>query len=289
MKKLLYILFLLITIDVFSHCDPKYTTYAFVNVNGYDNAIPVISHSKYDLRTWKRGMEEGISPTKGERFARKYIPELLKIQKNILERRNKERYKVVKLQGAETRYGNGWFKANFGCEEIAMNKVIRKFQPWRFDSGNRSDAVSYFWMDKAGKDLKGANININNIWEELHLAPYRLNVFQGFMATEDRYEIYPASYYNRLKKEEEERLKLEKEELKRKEAEEKRKRDFRKYMSADGTKSFVGKIRGIDTFRRRVKFEEENTKNIFIISVDNIFEDDVDYIREWYKKSLRNI
>ena len=115
MKKLLYILFLWITIDLFSHCDPKYRTYAFVNVNGYDNAIPVSTHSKSEFEKWMNLKEENKSPIGFARRARKFISQLLKIQKKTLERRSGERYEIVKIKGAETRYGNGWFKANFGA------------------------------------------------------------------------------------------------------------------------------------------------------------------------------
>ena len=290
MKKLFYILFLLITIDLFSHCNPKYSAYAFVNINGYDYHYPIYTHSYSEFKSWVNAMRDDSTPNGLIRKGSQHVRNLLKAIKGKLEQREGEKYEIKVLKDAETRYKKGWFKANFGSEGTTFNYLYRKLQPTLFDSSkSMADRERSVWIDKAGKDLKGARVDAYNFAKELHLFSSIINNREGFLTSKDRYEIYPRSYYMRLKKEEEERIKLEKEELKRKEAEEKRERDFRKYRSADGTKSFVGKIRGINLSTKEFKFEEENTKNIFLIKIDNIYKEDIDYIREWYKKSLRNI
>jgi len=287
MKKLFYILFLLITIDLFSHCS-KYTAYAFVNVNGYDYHYPIRTHSYSEFKSWVNAMRDNSTPNGLIRKGSQHIRDLLKAIKANLEKREGEKYEIKTLKDTETRYKQGWFRANFGSEGTTYNYFLKKLQPDLFDLP-KSSRESSVWIDKAGKDLKGAWVDAFNVGKELHIFAYIINNQQGFLTSKDRYEIYPRSYYKRLEEEAENKLKAEKEELKRKEAEEKRKRDFRKYRSADGTKSFVGKICGINLSTKEVKFEEENTKNIFLIKIDKIYEEDIDYIKEWYKKSLRNI
>ena len=233
-------------------------------------------------------MNRGETPNALISKASSQIRDLLKKVKAKLEEREGEKYEIKILKNTETRYKQGWFKSNFGSEGTTFNYLLRKLQPDLFDLP-KSSKESSVWIDKAGKDLKGAWVDAYNVAKELHLFSYILNNERGFLASKDRYEIFPSSYYKRLEKEAENKLKVEKEELKRIEAEEKRKRDFRKYRSADGTKSFVAKIRGINLSTKEVKFEEENTKNIFLIKIDKIYKEDIDYIKEWYKKSLRNI
>ena len=288
MKIIIYVITLLITIEVFSDCNfPKFTMYGYVNINGYDSLVPVHTSSTSYINRWKKMMEEGNTSPKSIKNQSAIIRSMLKGYKERLEKRNNIPYNIVKLEGAETRYMKGWNKPHHGCSEIAVAKLMKHARPWEYDSSIIDKTINYdgLWMEKAGLNMKGAFVSLDNYTKELHLAPFRLSNVTSFAITEDRYEIYPRSYYNRLKKEEEERIKLEKDELRRKEAEEKRERDFRKYRSTDGTKSFVGKIRGINLSTKEVKFEEENTKNIFIISIDDIFEDDVDYIKKWYRST----